>query len=166
MSLSNLQENGLFVILFINDPDLSRKSFHWGLYHHYSVARGGCVYHIKGSPGSWYTDHGVTYGVLKAFLLIGLVQVAVVPPRMKAYTDQTIRKLDDQVNGFGGMTCRVYVLLALERLRVPYDGQLIVICDDLLALEDELKEWAYSEAPRAYVNVQPRPVRKSVACIV
>ena len=58
------------------------------------------------------------------------------------------------------------MLLVLERLRVPYDEQLIVICDDMLALEEELKEWTYSEAPRAYVNVQPRPVRRSVVRIV
>ena len=80
------------VVMFINDPDLDRKGFHWRIYNLHNVSRGGCKYHIKGLLGVWYTDYGVTYGVYKSFLLTELVQIAAVPPRTKAYTDQIIQK--------------------------------------------------------------------------
>ena len=159
MSFDDLKDNALYIILFVR-PSLEPNDFHWSLYHHTNETVGGCKYHIKGSPGTWLTDHGVTRGVWKSFLLIGLLHIADVPNKMEDRTKALITQEDNNLNTIPGNTCRTWVLRALERLKDTG----ILRCSDVLALEQEVLEFGNSELEATAQCVQPRVVIKSKLC--
>ena len=106
------------------------------------------------------TDHGVTKGVFKSFLLVGLVQVANIPTSMADKAKALITQDDNNLNSIPGNTCRTWVLRALERLK---DAD-ILHCSDVLALEQEVKDWGNSEQQATLDNVQPRTIVRSKLC--
>ncbi|KAK8176180.1 hypothetical protein IWX90DRAFT_484137 [Phyllosticta citrichinensis] len=73
MSLKDLHPGGLYIILFVQDSPPELDQFHWGLYVHIDENKGGTKHHIKGLlSGGWIPDRGVTMGVFKSSLLVGL----------------------------------------------------------------------------------------------
>lgn len=160
MSFDDLTNNALYIILFIRGGSISPDDFHWSFYYHKNRNEGGSKYHITGGEGRWMTDHGVTRGVFKSFLLVGLIQIADVPNSMEDKTKALITQEDNNLNSIPGNTCRTWVLRALERLK---DAE-ILHCSDVLALEQEVKDWGNSEQQAAIDNVQPRVIVKSKLC--
>jgi len=163
MSLADLKDGGLYVILFIRGDPPEIDNFHWGLYLHKNVVSGGTKYHIKTQGSGWITDHGPTSGVFKSFLLVGLFRIADIPAGWEGYVDQTIRSYDNQVNT-PGTTCKVWVFWVLELLKRQSNGYTILKCNDLTTLEREIKDWGNTKAPGAARNDQPRPVGASRIC--
>jgi hypothetical protein len=102
---------------------------------------------------------------LKSFLLVGLFRIADVLARWEGHLDQTLRTYDSQLNT-PGVTCRVWILWVLALLQQPItiNGQIILKCNDLAALEAEVKNWGNENAMSAANNVQPRPVAASTLC--
>ncbi|EFW17721.1 conserved hypothetical protein [Coccidioides posadasii str. Silveira] len=145
-----------------NHPPV-QNNFHWGLYFHRHPDTGGTKYHIKQQGSGWIADHGPTAGVFKSFLLVGLFRIADVPAGWEGHLDHTIRTYDSQLNT-PGVTCRVWVLWVLALLQKPINGQIILKCDNLAALENEVKSWGNANAMGAANNVQPRPVAASTLC--
>ncbi|KAJ5419454.1 uncharacterized protein N7487_003004 [Penicillium crustosum] len=163
MSLANLKVNGLYIILFIRNHPPVQNDFHWGLYFHRHPDTGGTKYHIKQQGSGWIPDHGPTAGVFKSFLLVGLFRIAHVPSGWEGLLDQTIRTYDGQLNA-PGITCRVWVLWVLALLQKSINGQTILKCSNLNALEIEVKNWGNANARGAADNIQPRPVATSALC--
>lgn len=140
-----------------------QNDFHWGLYFHRNPITGGTKYHIKQQGSGWISDHGPTAGVFKSFLLVGLFKIADVPTGLEGHLDQILRTYDRQLNT-SGVTCRVWVLWVLALLQKPINGQKILKCSNLSALEVEAKNWGNQNAIGAADNVQPRPVATSTLC--
>lgn len=139
MSPANLKVNGLYIMLFIRNHPPVPNDFHWALYFHRHLNTGGTKYHIKQPGSGWITDHAPTAGVLNSFLLVGLFRIADVPSGWEGLLDQTVRTYDTQLN-VPGITCRVWVLWVLALLQKSIDGQTILKCSDLNALEIEVKD--------------------------
>ncbi|KAK1145895.1 hypothetical protein N8T08_003841 [Aspergillus melleus] len=112
MSLMNLKVNGLYILLFIRDHPPTSSNFHWGLYFHRDIDKGGTKYHIKQQGSGWIADHGPTAGVFKSFLLVGLFRIADVPVELENHLDQTLKAYDNCLNS-PGIACRVWVLWVL-----------------------------------------------------
>ncbi|KZT11786.1 uncharacterized protein LAESUDRAFT_808765 [Laetiporus sulphureus 93-53] len=118
---SSLQPGSLYVLLDLRSPDLSNTTFHWALnLHHANAPRAsGHKYHIKTLGDGWIADHAPLGGVLKSFLLVCLVRVACdVPAERWRETEALIRLRDGEIKiNDGGITCRIWVMNALDRLR-------------------------------------------------
>ena len=164
MSLQTLKPNGLYILLFIRKDPPVQNDFHWGLYMHQHPDNGGMKYHVKNIGGGWITDHGITKGVFKSFLLVGLFRIANVPPGWESVVDNKIRTYDSQLNHINGITCRKWVLWVLAKLQEPDNGYSILKCNDLNALEQELLAFGNANAMSTSHNVQPRPVGASSLC--
>ncbi|KAL2060159.1 hypothetical protein VTL71DRAFT_9554 [Oculimacula yallundae] len=163
MSLADLKHGGLYVILFIRHDPPVQDNFHWGLYLHDSESNGGTKYHIVKPGSGWITDHGNTLGVFKSFLLVGLFRIADVPAGWEGYVDQTIRSLDNRVNT-PDITCKIWVFWVLELLKRESNGYTVLKCNDLPALEREIKNWGNAKAAGAAANEQPRSLTASRIC--
>ncbi|KAF2245032.1 hypothetical protein BU26DRAFT_522721 [Trematosphaeria pertusa] len=161
MSLSNLQVNGLYVILFLRTSPHTPNNFHWGLYLHGDATQGGTKYHIKQQGSGWIADHGKTAGVFKSFLLVGLFQIATIPTGWKGHADQQFRTYDSSLNSSPNITCRVWLLWVLALLQKEVNGYKLLKCADLSALEAEIIAWGNENAASADLNLQPRPVAVS-----
>lgn len=163
MSSSRLEPGGLYILLFIRQDPPIKDNFHWALYLHEDDLSGGTKYHVKEQGSGWITDHGRTTGVLKEFLLAGLFLIARVPRELEGHVDEQLRTYDTSINtDIPGIKCRVWLLWVLKLLQKPADnGCPILKCDDLDALEAEVKEWGNAHAASAAGNVQPRPVDTS-----
>jgi hypothetical protein len=163
MSLADLKDGGLYVLLFIRGDPPEKDNFHWALYLHKNAASGGTKYHIKTQGSGWIADHGPNSGVFKSFLLVGLFRIADVPAGLGGYVDQTLRTYDNQLNN-SGITCKVWVFRVLELLRRKSNGYAVLKCNDFTALEREVKDWGNSETPGAARNEQPRALAASQIC--
>jgi hypothetical protein len=97
MSLKDLRIGGIYIVLFIRDAVLAKNDFHWALYHHYHSDDGGTKYHIRSIGDGWIAEHGITKGVLKSFLLIGLFQIATVPSSSVGTVDSIMKTYDSIV---------------------------------------------------------------------
>ena len=80
------------------------------------------------------TDHRVTRGVLKSFLLVGLFQIADIPKGMEDKTKALITEEDDTVNTTPANTCRVWLFRVLDRLKISG----VLRCSDSSILEQEI----------------------------
>jgi len=160
MSLPELKVDGLYIILFVRSPEYDPDNFHWVLYLHQGPVKGGMKYHIKGEGDGWVTDHAVTAGVFKSFLLVGLLHIANVPKGWEDRANSIITEDDNRLNSIPGNTCRVWLLSALERLR---DAG-VLHCSNLVALEREVKDWGNSHQISAIDAQTPRPCGVSNLC--
>lgn len=163
MSQSNLRVNALYILLFIRSHPPAPNDFHWALYFHRHPDTGGTKYHIKQQGSGWIPEHEPTAGVLKSFLLVGMFRIAQVPAGLEGHLDRTMRTYDSQLN-IPGITCRVWVFWVLALLQKPINGQVILKCNNLGALETDVKNWGNIHAMGAADNVQPRPVATSSLC--
>jgi hypothetical protein len=153
---SSFTPNGLYILLFLrSDPD----TYHWALYHHHNEANGGTKYHITnvGRNGNWIADHGPVKDISKSMFLIGLFHVATVPDSLQSCVGHVFRSLDDNLN-VPDTTCRTWLFKVLS---LKVHGNKIVKCEDLDALEVEVKAFGKEHRASAEMNVQPRPVGQS-----
>ncbi|PYH97374.1 hypothetical protein BO71DRAFT_481235 [Aspergillus ellipticus CBS 707.79] len=132
----SLKPNALYIALFIRDDPPKPDGYHWALY---------------------YQDATSSTGILKTFLLVGLIHIAYVPPTTlaKATLDRVFRSYDEMLNQNETITCRTWVLDVLRRLQEQL-GVLQGI--DLQMLERETMDWGNRYRFEASRNVQPRPV--------
>lgn len=179
MSFPRLQENSIYILVYVrNDPHVP-DNFHWTFYHHRNPLTGGVKYHIRNEGDGWMPGHGPIVAISKEFLLVGLMRVADVPAGVDhAAVDGIMKTFDDELNT-PGQTCRVWLLRVLELLRRPVLGSSscstagagsaagaavpTLRCDDVAALEAEVMAWGNQHAQSAIDNVQPRPVSASKA---
>ena len=163
MSEADLIHNGLYIILFVRDQTPKPDDFHWGLYTHNNTGKDGTKFHIKGREGHWMADHGVTKGVFKSFLLVGLIRIANIPTELESHAEGLIRSYDHKLNEMG-ITCRSWLFEVLKLLQTPVNNLTILKCKDLGALEQEAKEWGNQHAIDTVDNVQPRALHTSTLC--
>lgn len=161
MSDTTIRENGIYILLFIRTSPHTLNNFHWALYVHHNGHQVGTKYHVKQQGAGWITDHGVTIGVLKEFLLVGLFQIGVIPTGQEAYTDQQLRTYDAMLNDLPDITCKTWLFRVLRLLQKEIDGTAILKCADLLALEEEILTWGNDNAEGTETNRQPRPIAVS-----
>ncbi len=136
-SLSDLHDGGLYVNLYVREPEVDPDNFHWALYFHHNEVFGGTKYNVKQQGPGWIAEHGVTKGALKSLFVVGLFRIANVPSEMEERTKALICQEDGKLNDIPGITCKVWLLRGLERLQA--NG--ILKCGDLVALEEEVKGW-------------------------
>ncbi|KAF2759040.1 hypothetical protein EJ05DRAFT_475269 [Pseudovirgaria hyperparasitica] len=169
--MSELQPNGIYIMLFLRSDVPERDNFHWALYHHHDPETatggggGGHKYHIKGSKDSWLADHGHTQGVLKAFLLVGLFHICTVPAGLETHVDTTLRQYDGVLNDDPAITCRVWLLRVLAKLQEPVsvkgNAGCRILSADMARLEREALDFGNLHAQSAIENLQPRPIGRS-----
>jgi len=155
-----LQENGIYILLFLRSDQPVNDDFHWALYHHYNDTLGGKKYHITGSVGTWTAGHVSTIGVVKSFLLVGLFHICTVLAGFEAHVDTQIRQYDEALNPDPTITCRVWLFRVLAKLKEPVSGHKIIDAD-LDQLEREVKDFGNLHAMSAVFNEQPRPIGSS-----
>lgn len=164
MSLEDLEFGGLYIVTFVRSDPPKPNDFHWGLYLHRDAKVGGTKYHVRGFAGNWLADHAIEAGVFKSFLLIGLCQIARIRLESMESVDSTFRTYDGQLNQIPGLTCRTWIFHVLELLRKPQEGSILLKCDNLAALEQEVLDWSNANAQSAVSNKQPRPLYRSSLC--
>jgi hypothetical protein len=157
--LASLPLYALYIGLWIRSDPPRRNDFHWGFYLHTSTTS-GIKYHVSSLTGGWIPEHGPN-SVLKSNFFCVLIQIASVPETSLAQLDQIMRLHDGDVNGIPGVTCRVWLVMILEKL--VQSG--IVRCGSLQALEDECMGFGNEHSASAAVNDQPRPVVRSGVCL-
>ncbi|EEQ34852.1 hypothetical protein McanMca71_001940 [Microsporum canis] len=158
-ALRSLPPNSLYIVLYIRSDPPEPNNFHWGFYSHYNET-GGCKYHMRNLGDGWIADHGPTAGVFKSTFLCVLIQIASIPPEKRSLLDQIMRSHDGNTNSIPGMSCRVWLLVILQKLI----QQGLVRCNSCEALEQECLEIGNQHSPGASKNHQPRPVVKSKLC--
>ncbi|KAL4944484.1 hypothetical protein BDV06DRAFT_220218 [Aspergillus oleicola] len=170
--------NTLYIALYLRSDPPTPNDFHWALYHARSNNR-GTKYHItnEGPDGRWIAGHTTESpsGILKGFLLVGLIRVASVKTTSPSTSgggggeadvnekiDTTLRSQDTKLNDQPGITCRIWLKQMLARLVI--DGVLArsdVRCGcNTEALEVVVKNWGNRFSAEAARNVQPRPVEE------
>ncbi|PWY92097.1 hypothetical protein BO70DRAFT_357241 [Aspergillus heteromorphus CBS 117.55] len=161
----SLESNALYIALFIRDDPPKPNDYHWALYyyHNSTSSSSGMKYHIRNEGNGWMAAHGLESGagILKTFLLVGLVHIASIPPTPLAQEslDRVFRSHDGQLNEDETITCRTWALKVLLRQLQEQLGVLDGI--ELEMLEQEVMEWGNQYRFEASRNVQPRPVGKS-----
>ncbi|RDW86892.1 uncharacterized protein DSM5745_03534 [Aspergillus mulundensis] len=142
-----LLPNNVYIALFVRaDPPIP-NDFHWALYLP-EYASKGTKYHIVNEGVGWIAAHAseTPAGILKSFLLVGLIRVAAINSQehLAAKADALLRSHDNRLNDKEGTTCRTWLL---------------EICEgDMEKLEAVVKDWGNRFADAAVKNVQPRPV--------
>jgi hypothetical protein len=157
--LASLPLYALYIGLWIRSDPPRPNDFHWGFYLHTSTTS-GMKYHVSSLTGGWIPEHGPN-SVLKSNFFCVLIQIASVPETSLAQLDLIMRLHDGDVNGIPGVTCRVWLMMILEKL--VQSG--IVRYGTLQALEDECMDFGNEHSASAAVNDQPRPVVKSGVCL-
>ncbi len=160
MSLGELQDGGLYVMLFLRQPEYAPDDFHWALYLHHNSYTGGTKYHVKTQGSGWIAEHGVTKGILKENFLVGLFLLGNVANELEERTKALVTEEDGLLNTIPGTTCRVWLMRALARVQAS--GSLR--CPDLVALEREIKDWGNSHQKSALLAKKPRPLGVSSLC--
>ncbi|KZT69582.1 hypothetical protein DAEQUDRAFT_756927 [Daedalea quercina L-15889] len=153
----SLQPGALYVLLDLRSADLNDTTFHWALYLHKSndPHPAGYKYHIKTLGDGWIADHAPLTGVTKSFLLVCLTcVVANIPPSRDEERARLITLADAQIND-SGMTCRIWVMNALERLKL---ARFLDCHLDAGELEEGLKRIGNDYRAGAIRNEKPRPI--------
>ena len=126
--LSELQLDSLYILLFYHpNPNIR---YHWGFYDHLNPEDGGWKFDIINPGGVWrlafpYGDGKPQNDILDPDTkepLGVMVRVGRVKAGRRAHIHELIRVEDDQLNELnavlpGGISCRVYVTRACERLK-------------------------------------------------
>ncbi|KAJ5747079.1 uncharacterized protein N7511_008775 [Penicillium nucicola] len=156
--LASIPLRTLHIGLWIRSDPPRPNDFHWGFYLHTS-STSGMKYHISSLTGGFVPEHGPN-SVLQSNFFCVLIQIASVPETSLALLDRTVRAYDEDLNRIPGVTCRVWLLVILEKLVQAR----IVRCGNLRALEDECMALGNEHSVSAAVNEQPRPVVLSRLC--
>ena len=126
--LSTLQPDSLYILLYYHPNPTIR--YHWGFYDHLNSADGGWKFDIINPGGVWRLAFPYGDGKPRTDLLdpdpnepLGaIMRVGHVKAGSRARVHELIRAEDDQLNELntqlpGGISCRVYVMRACERLK-------------------------------------------------
>ncbi|EGN93904.1 hypothetical protein SERLA73DRAFT_78282 [Serpula lacrymans var. lacrymans S7.3] len=155
--------NALYIIMFLTGFGQEPRKFHWGVYLHIQNLSGGKPagynYHIKSIGTGWMTDHAPTNGVLMSFVLVGLLAVATIPTEHRPLFEAIVTSEDHKINA-GGITCRLWTLAALQRLK---DARLLK-CASISDLEQEAISFGESFRLDAVAAKLPRPIQNSQLC--
>lgn len=163
MSAVQLKPNNIYIALYIRQDPPIPNDFHWALYLHLNPATssGGRKFHIRNQGQGWIVEHCSTAGIMKEFLLVGLIRIANIPFGSEAEVDKLLRSCDNRID-LPETTCRVWLFWVLRELQKPLnDGTIVLKCVDLNFLEKEILQWGNENANSASQNVQPRPVAES-----
>ncbi|GAQ36773.1 hypothetical protein AKAW_02714 [Aspergillus niger] len=146
-----MDPNALYIALFIRDDPPKPNDYHWALYHHINS---GIKYHITNEGNGWIPGHGPESGtgILKAFLLVGLIQIATIPSTTSAQEtlDRVCRNYDGHLNDNENRTCRTWLLDVLRDLQEQM-GVLHGV--DIKSLEKEAMDWGNKYAFEACRNI-------------
>lgn len=159
-ALARLPLKTLYIGLWIRADPPKPNDFHWGYYFHTS-SKGGEKYHMKNLSSGWILHHGHTSGVFKSNFLCVLIQIAVVPEANHDLLDQIMKSRDRDVNDVPGVTCRVWVLIILQKL-IRHG---LVRCSSVDGLQEECMAFGNKYSADAAGSVQPRPVLSSTLCL-
>ena len=158
--LSDLADNSIYIMLFA--LRLGEVKFHWALYVHEDIERGGTIYQAAGSPGNWIMDHGQTFGACERNYLIGMMRIASIQqPNFKELAE-IITVEDSKWPEIKDFSCRVYVKRACERLK----SQGYITFESWAELQKEAETFGSRFEDEAALAVQPRPLAYSKACKV
>ncbi|EKM80795.1 hypothetical protein AGABI1DRAFT_126833 [Agaricus bisporus var. burnettii JB137-S8] len=157
-----LMDGGFYLVLFIRSDTLE-AGFHWAAYHHIDQIKGGVKHHIKGSnENGWMYEAMQTRGILKEFLLLGLMRIgrtpdaAIIENAMKS-----VSYISDQVpEGYDDLNCRTWLLAVFEQLRKA--GVVSAVGVD--EIEKEALKWGEEEFEGANMARIPRPIIDSKDC--
>ncbi|EMD31211.1 hypothetical protein CERSUDRAFT_163292 [Gelatoporia subvermispora B] len=145
-----LELGGLYIALYAR---ATPNDYHWAIYHHWSENR-GMKFHIRNLGQGWIAEHGPTRDIMKQFLLMGLMKIAVV-------TYEHSQSLQDIITAVPynspNVTCRTWVLDALRH--TISSG--IVPEFSLEQVEIDAKAFGSSQFDDTARNVQPRPTTTS-----
>ncbi|EPS94007.1 hypothetical protein FOMPIDRAFT_1135080 [Fomitopsis schrenkii] len=162
--LNGFEEGAVYVVLHLRSTEPNDNSFHWGLYHHYrpkANAAIGYKYHIRNVGSNWLTDHGPTSGLLKSMALVVIVRIIrSVPADYVPQFQQLMQAEDAIVNTIPSVSCRVWLFRTLQRLQLSH----FLRCNDLNALEQEIRKIGQEERLSACKAEIPRPIRASALC--
>lgn len=165
---SLLPPNTLYIALCIRSDPPVPNDFHWALYLHtpaHTPGGGGTKHdaenHAGGSEGGWIAQHAPTAGILKTNFLCVLVHIADIPETQIGVVEGVMRERDGDLNEIPAVTCRVWLLVVLERLI----GMGVVRCEGgVQGVERECLGFGNEFMEEAAGNVQPRPVVRAGGC--
>ncbi|OCH91326.1 hypothetical protein OBBRIDRAFT_693223, partial [Obba rivulosa] len=145
-----LQAGSLYIALYAR---ATPHDYHWALYHHWS-ADGGTKFHIRNLGQGWIAEHEPTNGIMKQFLLIGLMKfVHARPDAVKALHDTIVAVLYNSPE----INCRTWVL---DAVRAAISAGLVHHFS-IDQLETEAKLFGLGQFDDTVQNVQPRPITVS-----
>lgn len=113
----------LYISLFLTGYGREAGKFHWGFFVSppdvpliWGV--GGQKYHIQGLQNGWIADHGQVRNAFASIALVGFIRIGVIAATNYPMLPPLLQADDSQLNELAatGLTCRVWVLRALERL--------------------------------------------------
>ncbi|KAG6862724.1 hypothetical protein C0993_001820, partial [Termitomyces sp. T159_Od127] len=144
-----LEIGALYIALYARDDP---SSFHWAIYHHWSSTT-GTKFHIRNitSAGGWFSEHKHNSGIMKEFLLVGLMKIADVPADLTEafHASVTAVPYDSPT-----VNCLSWVRDALEAaISAGTIGRFSI--DEM---EREAQAFGSSQFDDAARNVQPRPI--------
>ncbi|TFY81418.1 hypothetical protein EWM64_g2592 [Hericium alpestre] len=156
-----LETGSLYIVLTLRSDRPDDDTFHWALYFHKPTAShpGGLKYHITNlNSDRWLVAHAPESAVQKTFLLVCLVRIAEgIPAERWAEVDWLVRAKDGKLDE-EGLTCRVWLSQAIERLRKAG----LVRYPSVGELEERIAVLGNSHRVSAIYNKQPRPIEHVV----
>lgn len=136
------------------------NNFQWELYLRRYADRRGTKYRDENSNGRWVTDPDTIKRVTESELLLGLLRIADVDPSERSRVHEYIKADDESLDSISGMSCRVWVQRALERLRIEGD----IGFERWEILEQETLMFGNMNLIRVKRSVQSRALGYSKVC--
>jgi hypothetical protein len=144
-----LKIGALYVVLYAR---ATPNDYHWALYHHWSSST-GTKFHIRNVGSTWFAGHEPNSGIMKDFLLMGLMKIAYIQPGVDStkalHTVITAVPYDSPT-----VTCRTWVL---DALRSSMSAGLVQQFS-IDQLEMEAKSFGFTQFDDTAENMQPRPI--------
>ncbi|KAG6830630.1 hypothetical protein H0H92_015722 [Tricholoma furcatifolium] len=144
-----LELGALYVALYARATPVD---YHWALYHHWTSTSGGTKYHIRnvGTSG-WFSEHEPKAGIMKDFLLVGMMKITYIPPESHDALDTVLTAVPFD---YPTVNCRSWVHDAIKAaMSVGLIQQF-----SLDELDKEAHAFGSSQFDDTAQNVQPRPI--------
>jgi hypothetical protein len=155
--LNCIPTNTLHIALYIrSDPPVS-NDFHWAFYDHSTRDK----YHIRGINDSWIPAHESVANILSDNYLCVLIEIATLGSDVHERMDQIMKSFDSTLNLVSGITCRTWLMMVLHML---VGSGLVNL--DVEEVERECYDFGNGFSLAASLNVQPRPVVKSMFALM
>lgn len=142
-----LETGALYIALYARDDP---SSFHWAIYHHWSSTR-GTKFHIRNIGSGWFSEHEPNSGIMKEFLLVGLMKIADVPADLTEALHASITAVP---HDSPTVNCLSWVRDSLEAAMSAGAVRRFSIDE----LEQDARAFGASQFDDAAQNVQPRPI--------
>lgn len=143
-----LEINGLYVLL--SEQGVGNR-WHWCLYLHIGISR-GWIFHITRPTNFWLYDQRNSLSVIYSDEIVTAVRVAVIHPDLHVPLRDRLSHVPlDDTQRFGGLTCRTWLLRALDEL--DNEGYISISGGSTVEdIENEAKE----SATNSVATNQPR----------